>query len=109
MAIRRFLQANSPSFAILRILNRGNDEFLLAIASAKAVIVCAGEVISNFGGSFRPIKILEDRSGPLKFCRFGLAKNGGGWKNDLKVKCAVSLLFSLALSLAEIVMLPMNP
>ena len=57
----------------------------------------------------KSVQILEDRSGPLKFWRICLAKNGGGWKYDLKVQCTVSLLLSLALSLAEIVMLPMNP
>ena len=59
MAIRRFLQANPPFFAILRFLNRGIDAFSLAIAAARAVNVGA-------------VQILDDRSGPLKFWRIAL-------------------------------------
>ena len=77
MAIRRFLQANSPFFVILRFLHRGNDDFSLAIAAARAVIVRAGEVSANFEGSLWPIKKMEDRSGLLKFWRISPAKNGG--------------------------------
>ena len=77
MAIRRFLQADPLFFGILRFLNRGIDAFSLAIAAARAVIVRAGEVSANFEGSLWPIKIMEDRSGPLKFWRIGPAKNGG--------------------------------
>ena len=64
MAIHRFLQADPPFFAILRFFNRGIDAFSLAIAAAGA-----REFSANFEGSLWPIKIMEDRSCPLKFWR----------------------------------------